>query len=229
MAREGTIQIGLAGEPAVLDPRRALMLTARQTLVIADPHIGKDSTFRRAGIPVPAGVAAADFARLTDLLNDYAPARLVILGDFLHARPGDKDTTIDLLAEWRDRHRDIQVLIVRGNHDWHAGPPPQALNLTSVDEPHRDGPFAYRHFPIDAEQSSADGYVLAGHLHPGVTVELGCQSARRVPCFHITDSQAILPAFGAFTGTARITQSAGGSVYAVGRDRVIALPRPAMI
>ena len=123
----------------------------------------------------------------------------------------------------------LEVLIVRGNHDAHAGPPPADLGLVSVDEPYADGPFIYRHFPCEPGQTPAEGYVLAGHLHPGVTVTLDRHSAKRVPCFHITARQAVLPAFGAFTGTGRITRSNQDAVYAVGRDRVIELPQPAMV
>lgn len=230
MAREGTLDIQLAGEAVVLDPRRALVWPGRRTVVIADPHIGKGDTFRRAGIPVPAGVAEADFDRLSRLLTDYDAARLVVLGDFFHARQTEADASIKLLADWRGRFGGLEVVIVRGNHDRHAGEPPGALGLTSVDEPHADGPFAYRHFPLDApppvaaEPAGRAGYTLAGHLHPGVTVSLGGQSAKRVPCFHLTPHQAVLPAFGRFTGTRRVGRVAGGRVFAVGRDRVIALP-----
>jgi len=243
MAREGTFEIQLAGEAVVLDPRRALVWPGRRTVVIADPHIGKADTFRRAGIPVPADIAQADFDRLAQLLTDYDAERLVVLGDFFHARQVAADASARLLAAWRERFATLEVVIVRGNHDWHAGEPPGALGLASVDEPHADGPFVYRHFPLDAPAAvdasvgsdpaaapaAGAGYTLAGHLHPGVTVSLGGQSVKRVPCFHITPRQAVLPAFGRFTGTSRVGRVAGGRVFAVGRKRVIALPDAAMV
>lgn len=224
MAREGTLDLELAGESVTLDPRRALVWPARRTLVIADPHIGKDDTFRRAGIPVPAGVAAADFDRLSELLNDYRSDRLVVLGDFLHARLDRADHCIDQLRCWRSRFVDLDVVIVRGNHDASAGPPPGELGLVSVDEPSEDGPFVYRHFPAEINAQQQGGFILAGHLHPGVTVVLGGGGAKRVPCFYAAGNQMILPAFGRFTGTGRVGRRAGAGVYAVGRDRVIALP-----
>lgn len=229
MPKDGALDLELAGEAVTLDPRRALVWPARETVVIADPHIGKDDTFRRAGIPVPAKLAAQDFDRLGGLLDDYRAQRLVVLGDFLHARLDAEDHCIDLMRRWRTRFNRLEVLIVRGNHDTHAGPPPAELGLVSADEPYDDGPFAFRHFPIDPSQASVGPTVLAGHLHPGVTVGLGGRSARRVACFWMTRGQAVLPAFGGFTGTGRIDLSVPGEVYAVGRDRVIAVPRPTLV
>ena len=229
MAKEGANEIELASEAVLLDPRRAMVWAARKTVVIADPHIGKDDTFRRAGIPVPPNIAAADFDRLSELLTDHAAERLVVLGDFFHAKQYADDQSLSLLADWRSRFTTLEVLIVRGNHDWHAGPPPSELGLISVDEPHADGPFVYRHFPEDTTAKPGDHHALAGHLHPGVTVTLGCHNAKRVPCFHLTPRQSILPAFGRFTGTSRIQPSPGDRVFAVGRDRVIPLPATAMV
>jgi DNA ligase-associated metallophosphoesterase len=228
-ATPGSLELQLADETVRLDPRRALVWPAKQTVVIADPHIGKDDTFRRAGIPVPAKVAAADFERLSQLVIDHSAERLIVLGDFLHARLDADDHCVDLLRRWRASFDALEVVIVRGNHDAHAGPPPGALRMASVDEPTQDGPFEYRHFPLAIGEQADEGFVLAGHLHPGVTVALGGRSARRVACFHATRTQMVLPAFGGFTGTARVGPDAGGSVFAVGRDRVIQLPRAARV
>ncbi|MEM9019270.1 MAG: ligase-associated DNA damage response endonuclease PdeM [Planctomycetota bacterium] len=233
MATQGVIQLQLAGEALSLLPQRAIHWPDRRTLILADPHIGKDDTFRRAGIPVPCAVAEADFARLNALVTDHRPERLVILGDLLHARLADRDHCLALLRGWRDTYTG-EVLLVRGNHDLHAGNPPADLGFRVVDEPYRDGPFEYRHFPLPNQSPAQDEkarppvHVFAGHLHPGVTVRLDRLQARRVPCFHVTRNQTVLPAFGAFTGTARIDPNSVGDLYAVGSDRVIKLPRPVL-
>jgi len=230
MALDGALDLQLAGETLTLLPQRAIYWSAHKTLILADPHIGKDDTFRRAGIPVPCAVAQADFIRLATLIQQHRPDRLVILGDLLHARPDADDHGLGLLRQWRLSCQTIEVLLVRGNHDQHAGNPPAELRFTIVDEPYRDGPFEYRHFPVNAPRPAADQHVhiLAGHLHPGVTVRLDRLQARRVPCFHVTATQTVLPAFGSFTGTARIHPNAPGELYAVGGDRVIRLPRPVL-
>lgn len=220
----GAISIDLAGERVVLCPQRALWWPARATLIIADPHIGKDDTFRRAGIPVPASLAQADFARLSSLIDTLDAHRLIILGDFYHARPGVGDHGQHALRGWREAHAALDITIVRGNHDVHAGPPPEDLAMYTVDEGEFDAPWVYRHHPtVDAR-----GVVLAGHLHPGVTVVLGRREGKRVPCFHVEPGCVVLPAFGRFTGTSRVEVSTDGSVYAVSDDVVMHLP-PAVL
>jgi metallophosphoesterase superfamily enzyme len=46
----------------------------------------------------------------------------------------------------------------------------------------------------------------------------------RLPCFWLQPQLAILPAFGEFTGGARITRSEGDRVIAVAEDRLYELP-----
>lgn len=48
-----TVDIG--GHALVLSAARAAFDPVRQTLFIADAHIGKDAVFRARGIPVPEG------------------------------------------------------------------------------------------------------------------------------------------------------------------------------
>lgn len=231
-----TYDLTLLDQHLRLDPRRAIAWPAQQTLLIADPHFGKADHFRRAGIPVPDSVAKADFDRLAELLQDHAAERLVVLGDFFHARQCPDDASLRQLADWRDKFTQLDVLIVKGNHDQHAGAPPANLRFTSVNPPYQQGPFVYRHLPIDPHRfdtsNPADptvAHIFAGHLHPGVTVELGPRSAKRVACFFQQPHQTILPAFGRFTGTAKISPQPRDRVFAVTPSRVLAIPHPAMI
>ena len=50
------IEITLGDERVVLLPCRALYWPRFNSVIVADLHFGKDSTFRRAGIPVPLGL-----------------------------------------------------------------------------------------------------------------------------------------------------------------------------
>ena len=78
------------------------------------------------------------------------------------------------------------------------------------------------HHPV----RNADGYVLAGHVHP-CAVLVGRAGAReRLPCFHFADDVGILPAFGSFTGCAEIDAASGGTVWAVADDIVVVVPCP---
>ena len=83
-----------------------------------------------------------------------------------------------------------------------------------------EGPFALAHHPIPVEGH----YVLAGHIHPCVTVRgRGRGNRERLACFWFGRETAILPAFGEFTGCAEIAPASGDRVWVVAGSEVIAI------
>ena len=60
--RCGDLLIDVAGVHLELLADRAVWLAATRTLLIADLHLGKAQSFRRAGVPVPSGTTAASGA-----------------------------------------------------------------------------------------------------------------------------------------------------------------------
>lgn len=205
-------------------PERALHLPDRHVLLVADVHFGKSASFRALGVPVPGGTTSETLARLDAAIARSAARTVVFLGDFLHSRLGRAPATLDALAAWRARHPDLALVLVRGNHDLHAGDPPAALGVQTVDDGWRLGPFVCRHAPESADA----GYVLAGHLHPAVTLRSAGDGRLRLPCFHFGTDVGVLPAFGAFTGTASVTRLRTDRVFAVADDRVLEVPPPAV-
>jgi DNA ligase-associated metallophosphoesterase len=184
-------------------------------------HLGKGATFRAAGVPVPE-VIHADLAVLDRLIARFAALRLVIAGDLLHAATGRSETLFGPLSEWRARHIDLDVVIVRGNHDRRAGDPPESCGLRIVDEPHADGPddgpLAFAHHPDVGDRGAAAG-VLCGHLHPCAVLGDGFSSLR-APCFWVGRTELVLPAFGRFTGCRSIRPRRGDRVFVLGAGQV---------
>jgi metallophosphoesterase superfamily enzyme len=64
-------------------------------------------------------------------------------------------------------------------------------------------------------------YNFAGHIHPGVSLRGKGRQALTLPCFYFGTNQAYLPAFGKFTGLARITPCKDDRVYVVAEDKVM--------
>ncbi|MEQ6307022.1 ligase-associated DNA damage response endonuclease PdeM [Delftia acidovorans] len=219
-ALAGSLGILLAGEPVHLLAQHALWWPAQGTLFIADLHLGKAATFRARGIPVPAGTTQGNLDRLSALLQGLPVRRLVVLGDFLHAAQARTPSVLAALADWRLRHAALEVVLVRGNHDSHAGDPPSALGISVVDEPWRLGPFAGCHYPQEAPAC----HVLAGHVHPAVVLRGPGRDALRLPCFAVHPGFTLLPAFGLFTGMASLPPGPGLQCFAVGGGRVWAVP-----
>lgn len=215
----GALAWSLAGETVWLLPECALWWPAGSTLFVADLHLGKAATFRARGLPVPSGTTQDNLARLSRLLQRYAARQMVLLGDFLHAAEAQSEAQ-SALAPWRAAHPALKLLLVRGNHDRHAGDPPAVLRAQVVDEPFLIGPFAACHHP----QRHATHTVLAGHVHPAVRLRGPGRDALRLPCFCIEDGLVLLPAFGAFTGSHVLEKAAGRQRFAVGAGQVWAVP-----
>lgn len=207
----------VAGETVQLSAHRALFLPRFSTLVVADLHWGKAATFRAKGVPLPPGVTASDLERLSVVLEETSAARLVIVGDLLHARAGRHARTLHAIAGWRAAHESLDMVLVRGNHDTHAGDPPAALNIECVDGPLIVGPFACQHHPT----AHASHYVLAGHLHPHVHLRGRGRQSLRLPCFAFCERGAILPAFTSFTGGGAYTPGEGDRLFAIVEDEII--------
>ena len=216
----GALPITLAGEAVVLLPERALWWPRERALFVADVHLGKAASFRALGQPVPAGTTRDNLDRLSGLVIALGARSLVVLGDFLHAATAQQAQVIDPVLAWRERHAALRCLLVRGNHDSHAGDPPAALRFDSVDEPFRVGPFAACHHP----QQVAGAMVLAGHLHPAVQLRGRGLDRLRLACFCEGENWLILPAFGAFTGSTLELPAQTLRCYAVGGGVVMALP-----
>ena len=210
-----TVAVRVAGENLLLLPEKAVYWPAEQMLIIADIHFGKAAAFRALGVPVPRGTTSENLAGLDALVAKHGARRVVFLGDFLHARAAHASSTQLAMLAWRQRHLDLGLTLVRGNHDLHAGDPAAALGIELVDEPHAIGPFAFCHHPdIDTP-----GYALAGHVHP-VYVLATRFDALRLPCFVVGSARMILPSFGAFTGGHAVKPEPGDNIYVTSGDAV---------
>ena len=214
-----SITVQVAGETLTLHADRAVSWARARSLLVADPHFGKAAAFRAGGIPVPHGTTLAAVDRLDALLQRTQPARVIFLGDFLHAREGRSPGTLDRLHEFRARWAHTEMLLVRGNHDRRAGDPPTTLAIECVDAPLIEAPFAFLHEPAE----SPHGYALAGHIHPGARLYGPGGLRERLACFWFGARCGVLPAFGEFTGLAMVRAQPEDRVYCIAEGEVIAV------
>ena len=211
-----SLDVRVAGETLVLFPERAAWWAGAQTLLVADPHFGKAATFRSLGVPVPRGTTADALRRLDTLLQAVDVRRVLFLGDFLHARRGRSSTTLGAVARWRETHPDIAMTIVRGNHDREAGDVPE-VGIACVDAPLVEPPFVFAHVPAMDD----NGYLIAGHLHPGADLVGAGRQHVRLPCFWFGSRTAVLPAFGDFTGLWPTTPSPGDRIFVIADNEIV--------
>jgi DNA ligase-associated metallophosphoesterase len=211
------LPIEFGGETLHLLPDRTLWWPAQETLLLADLHLGKEATFRRAGIPIP-DLLEADLERLGRRIAGIGCREVIVLGDLLHARQGRAAAVMARFAAWRQAHANVAFTLVRGNHDWHAGDPPAEWDVACVNEPWPLDPLQLNHRPRPAVVNQ-----IAGHLHPKVLLRTRGERLN-LPCFLERGGALILPAFGGFIDHGAITPEPGDRCFVTTGDTVVPLP-----
>ena len=214
--------IALAGETLLPDPTGALFWPATGTVIVADLHLEKGSSYGPQGITLPPYDTAATLVALAAVLERCRPEQVICLGDSFHdgnagerIDPGDRNALTALVAAH-------QWFWVAGNHDPH----PPDLGGRVVDELTIGG-LTFRH---EADRLAAAGEV-SGHYHPKSGYRARGRSVMG-RCFVGDRARLILPAFGAYTGGLDVRDPAiarlfpgGYEVHLIARGRVTRLPR----
>lgn len=210
-----------AGERFLLHYERALFWPAQQTLFVADVHVGKEQTFARHGIGIPAGISESTLTRLFRLATSSACEKLIILGDFMHAIPKRDESWLQKLSHLLDSHTQLSMEVVAGNHDRENGRKMTDSRLLWHTRPPMLEGLALHHEPC----KDSRGFVLSGHLHPAYRVGNARRGSLRAPVFWFRKHYAVLPAFGEFTGGMIIDPDASNdSLYITGPDCVMNIP-----
>lgn len=170
---------------------RAVYLPAADALVLADLHLGRDTT---SNVELPLGEPEELPDRLAALVAHFDPAEVVFAGDVLHAFSRVPEGIEDTLSTLHTIVDDAGgcLTIVRGNHD-------TMLETVTAIEPVEarrlpDGETTVIHGHEIPEESAAR-YVI-GHDHPAVVIE-----GRRLPCYLLGEASyqdgdvLVLPAF----------------------------------
>ncbi|HEX4376528.1 MAG TPA: ligase-associated DNA damage response endonuclease PdeM [Steroidobacteraceae bacterium] len=219
-----------------LTPEGAVWDAAASVLWVADVHLGKAATYRRLGMPVPAGTTASNLLRLEGVLARTSAAHVVILGDLVHSRLGvDRELSAQVEA-WRARHARVRLTLIEGNHDRRSGQLPASWRIETVGQPLHVAGVECRHEPPVIRTSAASdtggqsGFCFAGHVHPAVTLDGPARDRVRLPCFFARNRLLLLPAFGDFTGGANVHEVRLGrptALFALTGQHVIQVSLPA--
>ena len=220
MTTTATITVG--GQPLLLLPEKAAFLPASDTLLVADAHIGKSVSLRALGLSPSDGTTSESLTMLSGLVERLGVRRIIFLGDFLHPTRVHAPATLDAVTHWREAHYPLELTLVRDEGASRVADPPAYLGIEAVNEPLIEGGLALCHHP---RPRTDPHYVLAGHLHPCVSVKGREQDWLRLPCFWFSPHVGVLPAFGTFTGMQTIRAARGERVFAATPDQVFELRR----
>ena len=211
-----TTSVTIRNELFELHPLKALWWPRHKVLVCADIHIGKGAHFRQAGIPVPKAVNASNLWNLVVVIQQFKPAKVVFLGDLFHSRINPEwEELADCLAQFPQ----IDFLLVKGNHEIELSEAYLRLGFKLSETITIDG-ICFMHEP--AVKASSE-YVFSGHLHPAIRLSGPAQQSLRLPCYWFGETQAVLPAFGEFTGMHTIQPKKGDQIFVIAENQVIKL------
>lgn len=215
--------IQIAGERLMLLPERAIWWERERALLVSDVHLGKAGHFRAHGIPVPHGVGVVDRDRLLGVIRDCKPLVLYVLGDLFHA---GMNTEWELVLEIGSAVQ--RFVLIAGNHDRLAAEAYARAGIELQKAPFSVAPFVFCHTPEEARQSAVGsaigGYALHGHVHPAVRLSARSNVRKKLPCFLFGETVGVLPAFGAFTGTCRISPTDKDRVFVTTDQEVFEIP-----
>jgi uncharacterized protein len=179
------------------DPAGALYWPAQGTLVVADLHLEKGSSFAARGVLLPPYDTAFTLAHLACMVTHYAPRCVIALGDSFHDGGGPARLTNNDRDALYIMQRGREWIWITGNHDPEpaegiGGEFKLAMTL---------GPLTFRHMP------SGESGEICGHLHPVARVShRGRMVSRR--CFAADSDRMVMPALGAYTGGLNIRNAA---------------------
>lgn len=181
-------------ETYTLTNQRALYWESEDALVLSDLHVGKTAHFRKHGIAIPDDVLIKDLERLKVLIAFFKPTTVLIVGDLFHA---EFNTDVAYFKIWLQQFPNINFELIIGNHDRLSVSLYKDLNITIYKPKKKIKQTCFVH---DNVESLANEFIISGHIHPGVVIKGKGKQFIKLPCFQVTNTQLILPAFSLFTG-----------------------------
>ena len=209
--------IQLAGAVFHADLNGALFWPDEATLVVADLHLEKGSSYASRGRPqfLPPYDTSVTIGRLEQLLKRHNPRRVICLGDSTHDSgaadrmdgvDADRIGTMTAGRDW---------IWITGNHD----PEPPSDWGGSVLREVSIGNVTFRH-QAGAAAPDTDSGEISGHFHP--TASVRTRAARiSARCFALDGRRLLLPAFGAYAGGLNVLDPAIARLFDLAFDVVM--------
>jgi metallophosphoesterase superfamily enzyme len=149
--------------------------------------------------------------RLEELLREYNPARLIILGDVVHDRAAAREVArlIKQLSKY------CNILLIAGNHDHELGDVVDLVDSWKTKRFH----FHHGHRAIDCP----DRIQIIGHYHPAGTMADGAGLRLKLPTLVQRRDCWIMPAFSPWSGGTRWIDNGESCVWLCSPQRVFRL------
>jgi metallophosphoesterase superfamily enzyme len=185
-------------------------------LAVADLHFGYELSQRVAGNLFPLWGMETIETRLTELLGDYSPDHLVLLGDLVHNRAGGEELTglLDRLRQF------CPVILIAGNHDRH-------LRNIALVESWQSEQFIFHHGHCAG--GAKGGIQIVGHHHPAGIMRDGAGLRLKLPAFVRQPGCWVLPAFSPWAAGTEWPANEETDIWLCSPQRVLRLATKRMV
>ena len=202
----------LVADEILLDGRLALFHQTEHWLAVADLHFGYELSQRAAGRLVPMWGMASISERLLQLVDEYQPRRLIILGDLVH----DKTAALEAAGLLQNLAAHCEPIVVAGNHDR------QLRGRVALVESWETERFHFHHGHCAAD---ARGRIqIIGHHHPARVITDGAGLRLKYPAFVQQAGCWIMPAFSPWASGTAWSGDEPSRIWLCTAERVLRLP-----
>jgi len=208
-------EVKICEEILELWPQKAVRWRKKNILFIADLHLGKINHFRKSGIAVPSKANDRNLEILIDLINLTKSERVICLGDLFHSHYNPE---WEVFGEVVKNFRNISFELVLGNHDIMSNIQYVRKGIV-LHHTLKVAPFIFTHHPMTEIELQC--YNIAGHIHPGVNLTGKGKQSLTLPCFYFGECSGLLPAFGMFTGLAKIRPKKEDKIFVIVEEKIV--------
>ncbi len=217
---ESDLNITICSQSIILSRHRAAFWVEEKTLLIADLHWLREEVAQASGCAWPQKSLETDLARLTNVLHQFQPRRIIVLGDLIHHFTALKTISSGVkLIEGFRRENPVEMILILGNHDRGIKSLLPSNWRINLENKLQEGPFEFVHEVI---KQNSEKFCFSGHLHPTIRLKNNRLNIRTA-CFALTEKSLIMPAFSSLAGGADVCISDYTQIYAVTPERVLAV------
>ncbi len=182
----------------LLDGRLAIFHQKEKWMAASDLHFGYEVSRRIAGGLWPLWGMQTIQDRLASLIEDWAPERLILVGDIVDSAAAPQES-----IEWLESITELgpELILVKGNHDRGS-----VRRRFSFVETHEEGEFFFHHGHVNREAPESTRIEITGHIHPSVRFRDGAGTSLKLPTLTRERNPAnqrenwVLPAFSPWAG-----------------------------
>ncbi len=196
----------------ILDGRLALFHCAQRWLAVADLHFGYELSQRAAGRLMPLWGMASVEERLKELLIDYRPQRLIIVGDVVH----DRASAAEARALLKRLSIVTEPIVLSGNHDRFLRGTIELRDFWKSERYY----FHHGHCAVDIPGAIQ----IIGHHHPAGIIADGAGLRMKLPAFVQQGDSWILPAFSPWAAGAAWETDVESRMWLCTPKRILRIP-----